>query len=296
MESFIFYTLKSSLCLSAGYLLYFLLLRRETFHRFKRFTLIGIIVASLLIPLIRINLHSTVVSIPVQKLETTILTETPVTTVLQQTTMPAMTAQPGHFTIRPLLLVYLTGAGLQAILILFALARIIIIFRKSEKIRYGNMRLAVTTSSIVPFCFGRHILISRKDLEENKNAILLHEMTHLKKGHNLDLILLEAYLLITWYNPFSWLIRKELKQNHEFEADRNVLRQGIDDSYYQLLLVRTVAGEQRYRLANSFNQSNLKTRIVMMNKRKSNSLAILKAALYQPTRQPENTSGYRSTS
>jgi beta-lactamase regulating signal transducer with metallopeptidase domain len=282
MENFILYTLKSSLCLSAGYLFYYFLLRRDTFHRFKRFMLIGIIVCSLLVPLIRINLKPTVINIPVQKLESTIVTETPVTKVTQQTTVPAMPVQPQHSTIRLLPLVYLMGAGLQAILIMLALARIVIIFRKSEKIKYGKIRLAVTPSAISPFCFGRHILISRKDLEENINAILLHEKTHLEKGHNLDLFLLEAYLVITWYNPFSWLIRRELKQNHEFEADRNVLRQGIDDSDYQLLLVRTVAGEQRYRLANPFNQSNLKTRIAMMNKRRSNSLATLKAALFLP--------------
>ena len=77
METFILFTLKSSLCLSAGYLLYYLLLRRYTFHRFKRFTLIGIIACSLLLPLIRINLHPTVMNIPVQKLESTIVTETP---------------------------------------------------------------------------------------------------------------------------------------------------------------------------------------------------------------------------
>jgi len=282
METFILFTLKSSLCLSAGYLLYYLLLRRDTFHRFKRFTLIGIIVCSLLIPLIRINLHPTVMNIPVQKLESTIVTETPAAAVAPQTTVNTMPVQPVHAPVRLLPLVYLLGAGLQFILILVALGRIIVIFRKSEKIKYGKLWLAVTPAAIVPFCFGRYILISRKDLEENKSAILLHEKTHLEKGHNLDLLFLEAYLIITWYNPFSWLIRRELKQNHEFEADRNVLRQGVDDSDYQLLLVRTVAGEQRYRLANSFNQSNLKTRIAMMNKRRSNSLAILKAALFLP--------------
>jgi hypothetical protein len=135
---------------------------------------------------------------------------------------------------------------------------------------------------MAPFCFGRHILISRQDLEENKDEILLHEKTHLEHRHNLDLLFLEIYLLLTWYNPFSWLIRHELKQNHEFEADRNVLRQGIDDSDYKLLLVRTIAGERLYHLANPFNQSNLKTRIAMMNRNQSNSAAILKALLFLP--------------
>jgi len=87
---------------------------------------------------------------------------------------------------------------------------------------------------------------------------------------------------MTWYNPLSWLIRYELKQNHEFEADRNVLRQGIDESDYQLLLVKTAAGEHRYKLANQFNQMSIKTRITMMNKTKSRNGAILKALLFLP--------------
>ena len=106
--------------------------------------------------------------------------------------------------------------------------------------------------------------------------MILHERTHLMEGHSLDLLISELYLVITWYNPVSWLIRHELKQNHEFEADRNVLLQGIDESDYQLLLVRTVAGEPRFHLANQFNQSSIKTRINMMNKRKSNRWAMLK--------------------
>jgi hypothetical protein len=87
---------------------------------------------------------------------------------------------------------------------------------------------------------------------------------------------------MTWYNPVSWLIRHDLKQNHEFEADNNVLRQGVDESSYQLLMVRTVAGESRFLLANQFNQSSIKKRITMMNKKKSNPRGILKVFLFIP--------------
>lgn len=281
METFILYTLKSSLCLAGGYLVYFLLLRKDTFHQTKRFILLGIIAASLVIPLIRINTHSALISLPVQKLESTILYEPQGSgeTGPLSVTRPAL---PEHKPVPVLTLIYLAGAGIQILLLLIALTRIVLIFRNAEKIQYGNLKLAVTSAAMAPFCFGRHILISRMDFEENKDEILLHEKTHLEHRHNLDLLVLEIYLLLTWYNPFSWLIRHELKQNHEFEADRNVLQQGIDDSDYKLLLVRTIAGERLYHLANPFNQSNLKTRIAMMNRNRSHSAAILKALLFLP--------------
>ena len=281
METFIFYTLKSSLCLSAGYLFYYLLLRRETFHRFNRFVILGIIFISLIVPVIKLQVNSTAISYPVQKLESTLVGEAPVI-VPEQKPGQFPLQQPESKPVNLLLLIYFAGATIQMMLIFYSLARILLLLRRSKKLTFRGIRLALISTGVVPFCFGRRIVISEKDFNENTNEVILHEETHLKQGHTLDLLISEIYLVMTWYNPFSWLIRHELKQNHEFEADRNVLRQGIDESDYQLLLVRTVAGEPRYHLANQFNQSNIKTRITMMNKRKSNPRAILKALLFLP--------------
>ncbi len=281
MDNFIFYTLESSLCLSAGYFLYYLLLRRETFHRFNRFVLLGIILISIIVPVIKLPTGSTVINFPVQKLESTLVREAPVIVPDQQPAQLPL-QQPERKPVNFLLLIYMAGAAIQLILIFYSLARIILLVRKSKKITYDGIRLALISSEVVPFCFGRQIVISEKDFTENNKEMILHEQTHLKEGHGLDLLISELYLIITWYNPFSWLIRHELKQNHEFEADRNVLRQGVDESDYQLLLIRTVAGATRYHLANQFNQSRIKTRITMMNKRKSNPRAILKALLFLP--------------
>lgn len=281
METFIFYTIKSSLCLSAAYLLYHLLLRRETFHRFKRFVILGIIFISLIVPMIKLHIDPAGMNYPVQKLESTIARENPLN-IPEQKPAQFPLQQPESKPVNILLLIYLAGAAIQLILIFYSLARILLLLKKSKKITYQDIRLALTSSEEVPFCFGRRIVISEKDFRENSKEVILHEQTHLKEGHGLDLLISELYLVMTWYNPVSWLIRHELKQNHEFEADRNVLRQGVDESEYQLLLVRTVAGESRYHLANQFNQSKIRNRITMMNKRKSNPRAILKALLFLP--------------
>lgn len=282
MEAFIFFTLKSSICLSAGYLLYFLLLRKETFHRFKRFTLLGIIFISLLVPLIKLQVNQGGINSPEQKLKSTFEKNIPSTVKEQPSVKLLQPHRPKNSTINLLTIIYLIGASIQLILIFYALIRIFSIIRKSKKIKYRNHHLALTESGIVPFCFGRHIIISENNFRKYGEEMILHEQTHLQQYHSLDLIIIECYLVITWYNPFSWLIRHELKQNHEFEADHIVLHQSFDKSEYQLLLVRTVAGEPRFHLANQFNQSSIKTRIIMMNKRKSNPRAILKALLFLP--------------
>ena len=281
METFILFTVKSSLCLASGYLFYYLLLRHETFHRLKRFVLLGIILASLVVPLLRLKVAPAVMTFPVQQIESVLKSEPPVQLVVKSVVQTPV-RQEERDRVSLVVLLYLLGASVQVSMILYSLFRIILILGKSKKVYYLGTRVAVVQFDIVPCCFGRRIILSEKDFRKHGREVILHELTHMEKFHSLDLFISELYMVMTWYNPLSWLIRHEMKQNHEFEADRNVLRQGVDISDYQLLLVKTIAGEPRFKLANQFNQSNLKTRITMMNKRKSNPGAILKVLIFIP--------------
>jgi hypothetical protein len=282
MDSFILYTIKSSLILGGGYLLYFLLFRNATFYRFNRFLLLGIIFASLAVPLVKIQVKTPVPANPIRVLEKTIVKDEPVS-LPGESTMQTGTAVPTRGQRIDLLgLIYLAGAAIQLVLILVSLGRVLLILRKSKSVTHQGKRLVLVPKEIVPFCFARRIFISEKNLNKHGNALILHEQTHQEKFHMLDILIVELYLVMTWYNPFSWLIRHDLKQNHEFEADHNVVRKGVDESGYQLLMVRTVAGEHRFHLANQFNQSSIKNRITMMNKKRSNPLGILKALVFIP--------------
>ncbi|WP_373512668.1 M56 family metallopeptidase, partial [Persicitalea sp.] len=122
---------------------------------------------------------------------------------------------------------------------------------------------------IVPFSFGNAIfynpgLHQASDLEE----IMRHELVHVRQRHTLDILFAELLFILNWYNPFAWLIRHGIRQNLEFIADREVLQNGTDARAYQFLLLK-VAGVPEFRLANQFNFSSLKQRIVMMNRLKS---------------------------
>ena len=105
---------------------------------------------------------------------------------------------------------------------------------------------------------------------------------HLRYHHSLDLVFLEIVLLTQWFNPAVWLLKRELRDIHEYQADNGVLNHGIDATKYQLLLVKKAVGSSLYTLANSFNHSKIKKRITMMLKKKSNNWARLKLALLLP--------------
>lgn len=281
MDAFIFYTLKCSVCLSAGYLLYYFLLRKDTFHRFQRVVLLGIIFISLIVPLIRVKVDPAGIGTPVQRLERKFVHEE-----AEALPVSAMTPVSRLSTeINPVnypALLYILGVLIQIGLIFGSIARITLLIWRSEKINLQGYRLAIVKESLAPFSFGRYIVLSETDFNEHAGEMILHEQTHLREKHGIDLLLAEMMLIMTWYNPASWLLRRELRQIHEFEADRQVLSKGVDPADYQLLLLKATAGEPRFKLANQFNQSNIKLRIAMMNKVKSKPGAIFKALLFIP--------------
>ena len=129
---------------------------------------------------------------------------------------------------------------------------------------------------MAPFSWMGYIVISRKDLEENGREILIHELAHIHNRHSWDLLVADVCIFFQWFNPASWLLKQELQNIHEFEADETVIKEGVDAKQYQLLLIKKAVGTRLYSMANSFNHSKLKKRITMMLKEKSSPWARLK--------------------
>jgi hypothetical protein len=135
---------------------------------------------------------------------------------------------------------------------------------------------------ISPFSFGNGIYINKTmhtpdELEE----IILHEYVHVKQKHTIDILLAEMLCIITWYNPFAWLMRHAIKQNLEFIADDNVVRSGLDKKAYQYHLLQVV-GIPQYSITNQFNFSSLKKRIMMMNHVKSAKINLVRFLFILP--------------
>ena len=275
MGVFFIYILKSSVCLILFYLFFRLLLSKETFHRFNRMALLGVLFFSLLIPCIEVTTrHQVEVQQAVLSIEQLLLMAE-----LEATpaNVGAVQETPTISWVQIVLLVYLAG-------ILFLVCRniysLICLFRlvhsgKHEKLEKG-VTLVVHNQEIAPFSWMKYIVISRKDLEENGREILIHEMAHIHHRHSVDLLVADICIFFQWFNPGAWLLKQELQNIHEYEADETVINEGVNAKEYQLLLIKKAVGTRLYSMANSFNHSKLKKRITMMLKEKSNPWARLK--------------------
>ena len=275
MGVFFIYILKSSVCLVLFYLFFRLLLSKETFHRFNRMALLGVLFFSLLIPCIEVTTrHQVEVQQAVLSIEQLLLMAE-----LEATpaNVGAVQETPTISWVQIVLLVYLAGILFLACRNIYSL---ICLFRlvhsgKHEKLEKG-VTLVVHNQEIAPFSWMKYIVISRKDLEENGREILIHEMAHIHHRHSVDLLVADICIFFQWFNPGAWLLKQELQNIHEYEADETVINEGVNAKEYQLLLIKKAVGTRLYSMANSFNHSKLKKRITMMLKEKSNPWARLK--------------------
>ena len=275
MGVFFIYILKSSVCLVLFYLFFRLLLSKETFHRFNRMALLGVLFFSLLIPCIEVTTrHQVEVQQAVLSIEQLLLmAELEVT----PANVGAVQETSAISWVQIVLLVYLAGILFLACRNIYSL---ICLFRlihsgKHEKLEKG-VTLVVHNQEIAPFSWMKYIVISRKDLEENGREILIHEMAHIHHRHSVDLLVADICIFFQWFNPSAWLLKQELQNVHEYEADETVINEGVNAKEYQLLLIKKAVGTRLYSMANSFNHSKLKKRITMMLKEKSNPWARLK--------------------
>ena len=271
MGDFFVYILKSSVCLAAFYLFYRLLLSRETFHRFNRIALLGVIILSVSIPFIRIMTDEPVaIQRPLQNLEYLLQMAQ------MQTEIQVQTSQ--SFWLPLLFVVYLVGCVFFFVRFLYSTIRICRMIGMGEKqVLPDGSKLVVTDETVCPFSWMGYIVISQKDMEESGEEILTHEMAHIRARHSVDMLICSFCVILQWFNPAVWLLKQELENIHEYEADESVINHGIDAKHYQLLLIKKAVGSQRFTsMANSFNHSKLKKRITMMLKRKSNPWARLK--------------------
>ena len=281
MGIFFVYILKSSVCLVVFYLFYRLLLSRETFHRFNRVALLSILLLSCLLPLVEVTVeeqtevHQTMMTLE-QWLMLADMMNTADTTDLQAEEVTVTWIQVA-------LLVYLAGILLFALrngYSLLKLGGLLKSGRKENLSKYidggEKVTLIVHDRDIAPFSWMKYIVISKKDLDENGREILIHELAHIQNRHSWDLLVADICIFFQWFNPASWLLKQELQNIHEYEADETVIEKGVDAKQYQLLLIKKAVGTRLYSMANSFNHSKLKKRITMMLKEKSNPWAKLK--------------------
>ena len=273
MGTFFVYILKTSICLTGFYLFYRLLLSKETFHRFNRVALLGILLLSQLIPFCEITVPKE------SEVQQTLLTIEQILTLADHVPQTEVQALPSSIPLwLPVLLcIYLLGILFFLGRNLYSLSHMLRLLHggRQEKLEKG-ITLIIHDKNIAPFSWMKYVVISEKDLQENSKEILIHEMAHVHNRHSIDLLISDICIIFQWFNPTSWLLKQELQNIHEYEADETVIRQGVNAKQYQLLLIKKAVGTRLYSMANSFNHSKLKKRITMMLKEKSSPWARMK--------------------
>ena len=269
MGLFFIYILKASVCLALFYLFYKVLLSKETFHRFNRLALLGILVLSCLLPAVKIAISEpTALNQTVSDLESLLMLAE-----LSAGTEAAETVSRFGWQ-EAMVSIYLIGAFCCCIKSLIGIRQICTVIRRNRKERLADGSILVHyPGKIAPFSWMHYIVMPDTDLQEDNRAIVEHEQAHIRLRHSWDLLLAQACIVVQWFNPAAWLVKQELQNIHEYEADEAVLASGVNAKEYQLLLIKKAVGSRLYSLANSLNHSSLKKRITMMMRKKSNPWA-----------------------
>ena len=271
----IIYQIKVGLCLIAFYLLWKLLLSRETFHRFNRVALLVVMALALVIPWVKLSLE-TAAPVTQQMVILEELLVSPNGAVAQQ-------ASPSWSVTGIATVLYLIGMVVAVVWFLhgqWSLHRLL--KRGRRESLPGGATLHIIPGNQTPFSYFKHIVINEQDYRDNPREILTHEQAHIDLRHSWDVLFLGLVTLFQWWNPAAWLLSRELRQVHEYEADEAVLNQGVDVKQYQLLLIRKSVGNQLFSMANNFNYQSLKKRIRMMTMNKSSRWNRLRALAVVP--------------
>ena len=272
MYTLMLYSLKVGACLAVFYLFFKLLLSRETFHRLNRIVVLAAMVLSFVLPLCVITVYRELPAMP----------ELPVTEEAGYAPSAEPESQPFPWD-KAATAAFLAGAAAALLWTLGSVCGVLHMIRRGHRERLGDGSVLVRTDQpVVPFSWYRYIVMSEKDLAENGEAIVLHEKAHLRLRHSFDLLVTDLAGCLQWFNPAMWLLRRELRAIHEYEADEAVLDSGVDARQYQLLLIRKAAGGRWYSVANSFNHSKLKNRITMMLRKRSSRWAGAKVLFLLP--------------
>jgi TonB family protein len=271
------YLLQVNVGLILFYALYKLVCTRDTFFRSRRFILIVSLVLPFILPFIDVR----------EWLESRdrmiMLTHFDYSAVLPEIVVGSEAAETGN---RVFVLSewigYLYLAGVVVLLVrlavqAFSLYRLIV--RMPEK-EINGVRVKCLNNPSGPFSFFGWIFMNPAAVKEDEiSEILTHEMAHVKQHHSVDVLLAEMVSICCWMNPFAWLLKREVRLNLEFLADRKVMEAGFATKSYQYHLLG-LAYNHKYGLSNNFNFSHLKQRIIMMNKKKSNAAGHIKYALF----------------
>lgn len=250
------YILKFSACLLVFMAFYKVFFEKTSYNQFKRFYLLSMICASICIPFITITEY-----IEPQIVSGDLTSETILNDGLTNSNIESI----NYF---PLVLwsIYILGVLIFSVKFFRNLLHIVLKIKRNPKYKTSRFINVLLKDLVVPHTFFSYIFLNKSKFENNEipSEIMLHEETHAKEKHSADTIFIELAQIIFWFNPLIYLVKKDIKLNHEFLADQAVIRDGTPPIKYQQLLLAFSSNASEPELANAINYSSIKKRLTIM--------------------------------
>ena len=309
MSQFLIYIIRWAVVLTMLYSLYGLIMKRETLHSLNRVVLLSILIASMVLPLVQMDTkEKNIIAEGREMLEQQIgeLQTSPLPLSFGEelmadssvATAPLPSGGTGVWAVAlsVAILIYLIGLVIAWLRYLVSLAALLRFIHQGKRMQIDGLPkgIQVLTHPAIkaPCSWMRWVLLNPADanliapLSTGRRVVgeglLRHELSHIHYGHSWDMLFCEFTCRMLWCVPFAWMLRQDLRDVHEFQVDRRVLQNGIDENEYQLLLIRKATTSGLQPVVNALNQSPIKRRFQMMYKKPSRRWVALKAAYLLP--------------
>lgn len=272
------YFLKINVAIALFYAFYRLFFYKDTFFTWRRTALLCFFAVSAIVPLFNIQTWIE------QQEPMAAMADLYATVVLPELTL---TPQP-ETDWKQLLadgigIVYWLVVALLTARFLVQLTGIIRLGRRCPTQKIDDTTVHLLPRPEGPFSFFHWIFIyPDAHTGEELHEILTHERTHARQWHSIDVMIGELACIVCWFNPFAWLMKREIRTNLEYMADEKVLETGHDSRTYQYHLLGLSHHKAAATIYNSFNVLPLKKRITMMNKRRTRAIGRTKYLMFLP--------------
>jgi beta-lactamase regulating signal transducer with metallopeptidase domain/outer membrane biosynthesis protein TonB len=278
--NWLYYLAEANLYLGVFYLAYCLFLAKETYYQLTRVYLLFACVASFTLPVLQIGALK-----PVEVAVTTTVNYTLPEYTAPQGFTPIITAPVAierHLTVDDYLMyIYLAGAFIAFLMLMVKLLVLFRLMRNANRIKQDKHKLVYLPQTNVAFSFFNYLFIGTD--APGANTIIRHELVHIRQKHSVDIVFLELLKVVSWFNPFIYLLQNSLKTVHEYIADEQTAAYETDALTYSSFLVNNAYGTGGSSITHSFfNYNLLKKRIVMLNQKRSGNLARLKYLVAVP--------------
>ena len=280
MEALLIYILKVNIALAVSYVLYVLMFRKDTFIKLRRFYFLSAILFSFIYPLYTVDALSSV-------LELNVTRQTQVNFLIGNISSKVVDNEADTSSIFNwkvlLLLISLSGTIVLFVRLYREIRSLFRLKSRSVKTIINGVEILYLSEEITPFSYFKWIFINIDTYnEEELKQIIWHEQTHVNQLHSIDVMISELVRIFFWWNPIVWFMKREITISLEYLADNSVLEHGADSKKYQYHLLRLTYHKTAVEIVNNFNVSQLKQRIMMMNKSKTPYGAVIKYLVILP--------------